>query len=57
MCFMKLKVKDTVIVHINVGYVTILLHQLPDQDKQCEWDTNDVSVIVKLFDRFECRYS
>ena len=57
MCFMKLKVKDTVIVHINVGSVTILLHKLPDQDKQCEWDTNDVSVIVKLFDRFECRYS
>ena len=50
---MKLKVKDTVIVHINVGYVTILLNCLPDQDNQGEWNTNNVSVSVKLFYRFE----
>ena len=53
MCFLKLKVKDTVIVHINVGYVTILLHKLPDSYKQCEWDDNDNSVSIQSLDRFE----
>ena len=53
MRFMKLKVYDTAIVHINVGYVTILLHRIPDWDKQGEWDTNDDSVSVILFYRFE----